>query len=360
MANRVYNRCGVNVEGMNARQAFLKCKQGTPSFEIPKVKKCVNEPPEEINVYSDGSLINTRTNSFKLAGAGVWWPNRKHSGICVRTSDQPLSEAELDLAFARQKEDGLELSVAIAGMGGSSTRAEIAAGIIAMAADCEVHMGTDSKAFMDRAKIILQMIKEQRKPKRPWSTQKDGDLWQICCEMEKIKGHNNIQISKVKGHATDKNIQDGIATLKDKRGNDRADSAADEGVTDHSDGICKISRIQAKSQHAYICFTKAVHNHILEAFYKRKYLESVENKEAGHGEQQASGKTTCKHVKIGETQYSQEVKGPGNRILTGVGNMGETMCKYKKAYNVHKFLDKCLVIPTKDGEDGISWQDLFS
>ena len=37
MANRVYNRCGVNVEGMNARQAFLKCKQGTPSFEIPKV-----------------------------------------------------------------------------------------------------------------------------------------------------------------------------------------------------------------------------------------------------------------------------------------------------------------------------------
>ena len=123
-------------------------------FEIPKVKRCKNEPPEEIKVYSNGSLINTRTNSFKLAGAGVWWPNRKDSGICVRIRDKPLSEAELDLAFASQKEEGLELSVAIAGMGGSSTRAEIAAGIIAMAADTEVHMGTDSKAFMDRAKII--------------------------------------------------------------------------------------------------------------------------------------------------------------------------------------------------------------
>ena len=188
MAHRVYTKCCINSEGMNARQAFLKCKQGTPSFEIPKVRKCHNEPPDEINVYSDGSLINTRTNSFKLAGAGVWWPNRKDSGICVRNNEPPLSEAELDLAYARRKDDGIELSVAITGMGGSSTRAEIAAGIIAMAADCEIHMGTDSKAFMDRAQIILQMIKDQRKPKRPWSTQKDCDLWKIFIEMAKIKG----------------------------------------------------------------------------------------------------------------------------------------------------------------------------
>ena len=88
----------------------------------------------------------------------------------------PLSEAELDLAYASAKNDGIELSVAVTGMGGSSTRAEIAAGIIAIAADREIHMGTDSKAFMDRANIILQMIKDQRKPKLPWSTQQDGDL----------------------------------------------------------------------------------------------------------------------------------------------------------------------------------------
>ena len=186
-ANRVYDRCTVNANGMNARQACLNVKQGTPKFEIPKVNRCTKEPPKEINVYSDGSLINTRTNSFKLAGAGVWWPNRKDSGVCVRICENPLSEAERDLAFANQKEEGLEFSVAIAGMGGSSTRAEIAAGIIAMAADIEVHMGTDSKSFMDRAMIILQMMKDQRKPKRPWSTQKDGDSWHIFCEMAKQK-----------------------------------------------------------------------------------------------------------------------------------------------------------------------------
>ena len=68
----------------------------------------------------------------------------------------------------------------------------------------------------------------------------------------------------------EKNIQDGLATLKAKRGNDRADSATDEGVKNHSDEICKLSSIQAKRQQGYIWFTKAVHNHILEAFYVRK------------------------------------------------------------------------------------------
>ena len=116
----------------------------------------------------------------------------------------PLSEAEEDLALANQKEEGLELSVAIAGMGGSSTEAEIATGIIAMAADTEVHMGIDSNSFMDRAKIIFQMIREERKPKRPWSTQTDGDLWQIFCERAKQKGPNSIKVSKAKGHANEK------------------------------------------------------------------------------------------------------------------------------------------------------------
>ena len=101
--------------------------------------------------------------------------------------EMPLSEAEEDLALANQKEEGLELSGAIVGMGGSSTRAEIAAGIIAMAADTEVHMGTDSKLFMDRAKVILQMIKDERMPKRPWTTQEDGDLWHTFCEIAKHK-----------------------------------------------------------------------------------------------------------------------------------------------------------------------------
>ena len=78
MADRVHDTYKINANLMNARQAFLNVKQGTPKIEIPKIKGCEKEAPEEINVYSDGSLISIRTNSFKLAGAGVWWPNRKN------------------------------------------------------------------------------------------------------------------------------------------------------------------------------------------------------------------------------------------------------------------------------------------
>ena len=164
----------------------------------------------------------------------------------------------------------------------------------------------------------------------------------------KTKRPNSIRHSKVKGHATEKNIQDGIATLKDKRGNDRADRAADEGVKNHTDEMCKISRIQAERQQGYIWFMKAVHNHILEAFYKRKYFESVETNEQSKDEQQTNGKTTCNHVKLREISYSQDVEKPEDRILTGVGNMGGTTCKYKNTYNVHKFLKKCPYSATKD------------
>ena len=209
----------------------------------------------------------------------------------------------------------------------SSTRAEIAAGIIAMAADCESHMGTDSKAFMDRANIILQMIKEQRKPKRLWSIQKDGDLRNLFSEMAQIKGAGSIKISKVKDHATEKNIQDGTSTVKDKIGNDRADRAADQGVKDHAGEICKLSRIQAQRQHKYMKFTKEAHSHILEAFYKRKYMESVEMKETTTDPQQTNRTTPNKFITICEIHYNQEIN-----ELTDVGNMGETMSKYKNGF----------------------------
>lgn len=117
--------------------------------------------------------------------------------------------------------------------------------------------------------------------------------------------------------------------------------------------------MQAKRQQGYICFTKTIHDHILEAFYKTKYLERVENINQAHDEQQTSATNTCKHIQIGEIPCSQELKEPENRILTGVGNMGETMCKYKNAYNVHQFLEKCPFNPTTEGEDGISWQEIF-
>ena len=175
---------------MSPRQALPNARGGTPKVVVPKIQKCELKAPEEINVYSDGSLINIKTHSFELAGAGVWWPERKE--------EQNTSEAEYFQSFQQQQQEGVALEAAIVGLGGSSTRAGIVAGMIAMAANEEVHMGTDSQSFHTRASIILQMIKNKQKPTRPWSTQKDGDLWHTFCEMATQKGPESINISKVK------------------------------------------------------------------------------------------------------------------------------------------------------------------
>ena len=42
------------------------------------------------------------------------------------------------------------------------------------------------------------MIKDQRKPKRPWSTQKDGGLWRIFSEIAQTKMLKAYKLAKSK------------------------------------------------------------------------------------------------------------------------------------------------------------------
>ena len=136
----------------NARQAFQAIKGGAVLGKIPQVMRCEQEATDKINVYSDGSLINTKTNRFSLAGAGVWWPMR-------HKREYELSDAEFYLGKDIQEEEGLSLHAAITGFGGSSTRAEIAAGIICAAASGPVHIGSDSQSFITKARDIIHLIK---------------------------------------------------------------------------------------------------------------------------------------------------------------------------------------------------------
>ena len=39
MAHGLYERCEVDKNQMNARQAFLKAEGGTPKYEIPQIKR---------------------------------------------------------------------------------------------------------------------------------------------------------------------------------------------------------------------------------------------------------------------------------------------------------------------------------
>ena len=122
----------------NSRQAFSKLKRANQGPHMPLPRPCQMNAPEEINVYTDGSWIFPLKQFLGLGGAGIWWPARN-------LVDVPLSTAEEELAHGDCNAEGVRLFTSIGGFGGSSTRTELAAGIIPISSQGPVHLGTDSE-----------------------------------------------------------------------------------------------------------------------------------------------------------------------------------------------------------------------
>ena len=140
---------GITTEGKTARQIFqlLKQKKGATSHALPN--RCLVKAPKDINVFTDGSWINNLKQYLGLGGAGIWWPKRDAMACGKQGLIRKLvSHAEQEIAYCIQKDDGAMLYTAIGGFAGSSTRAELAAGIVAIMADGPVHIGSDSKIFV--------------------------------------------------------------------------------------------------------------------------------------------------------------------------------------------------------------------
>ena len=53
------------------------------------------------------------------------------------------------------------------GFGGSSTRSEIAGGILAIASPHPTHIGTDSAAFLLKANKLHHLIQQDKTPRNP-------------------------------------------------------------------------------------------------------------------------------------------------------------------------------------------------
>ena len=60
--------------------------------------------------------------------------------------------------------------------------------------------------------------------------QTDGDLWEIAWQAIIIRGVGNQDLGKVRGHATEEDIQAGRSNHYDRQGNNRSDTNADLGV----------------------------------------------------------------------------------------------------------------------------------
>ena len=102
----------------------------------------------------------TIRRNVAIGGAGVLWPS---SHIDSYTAEQGhykkrLNDGECEIADWKQINEGLMPYAKLGGYGGSSTRSELAAGIIAIAAEGLIHLGSDSKCSIYNANKLLKEI----------------------------------------------------------------------------------------------------------------------------------------------------------------------------------------------------------
>ncbi len=213
-----------------------------------------------------------------------------------------MSKAEFELGRHEVEGGGLKIYTSLPGFGGSSTRAELGAGILAIAADGAVHIGTDSRAFKDKAEGVINLVALGKKPKKPYASQKDGDLWQIFANYVAAKGPTAIRISKVKGHATEADIEEGKVIRQHREGNDKADLAAKKGIQKHGEDFVKLAGWFATRHQRYISPIMDIHSHLIEGSVIRKQILKERETYGKRGNNHASpGGGPLKAIRVTET-----------------------------------------------------------
>ena len=83
----------------------------------------------------------------------------------------------MELSYVVQESGGVTLCTNIGGFAGSSTRTEIAAGIIAISSHGLIHIGSDSEVFVAGANHIIDCVALGGSGSKCWMIHSVGDLW---------------------------------------------------------------------------------------------------------------------------------------------------------------------------------------
>ena len=108
----------------------------------------------------------------------------------------------------------------------TAQRAEFLGAIIALQAYWPCYLGIDN---LNVAGTIGRLV-DRGSPAKPLPLGDDGDLAAIALYMIRARRQDTVRVTKVKGRATDADVDLGRVRLEDKLGNAEADAAADLGV----------------------------------------------------------------------------------------------------------------------------------
>eukprot|EP00969_Alexandrium_andersonii_P235821 10411124-Alexandrium_andersonii.AAC.1 len=150
-------------------------------------------------------------------GMGIW--------ACGVGEGFDLAPGGSDFVHRSEVQGGIEFWTHALGPMPSSTRAEVVALLLALFAPCPLKVAVDNANAVRTANRILR----RECFRRPWGLMRDGDLWQAVQDTVHRRGTQTVVVVKTKGHATQDDLDRGLVSPHDKRGNEHADILAARG-----------------------------------------------------------------------------------------------------------------------------------
>ncbi len=240
----------------NARQIIVFFRgDGVISDPRPPVEHCELPAPDAVNVFGDGGVLHPTMTHFRLGTYSVWHPQR-FTALTETEADYNLSNYHFKFRKAKNSGPGLALQGVVRGPICSSTRTELVGFINAVLAPGPVHYACDNAAVVLKGRAILQ--DPFLDPCKPWGLCRDGDLWDVLQHVIRSKNPKSIAISKVKGHATDQHVLDGLSTPLHKQGNDAGDEIATDALQFFGAGFLSLTNLCATRLTEYACFMAAL------------------------------------------------------------------------------------------------------
>ena len=134
---------------INVRQVMERSKAAEGNMEMPtRPNYCNEEPPEDKNVFSDGAVKFPNKQVLAIGGCGIWC-------LGYQLEQCGIQDANRELMHEEQWETGAAMWGHMIVPWISSTRAELAALVLAAPSANAIHIGIDNATVVNKASKLI-------------------------------------------------------------------------------------------------------------------------------------------------------------------------------------------------------------
>ena len=185
-----------------------------PDIPRPKMSRVQQRPPKGPNAYLDGTIKLPTASYMAYGGYAAMYPD---DFDCANNAPNESGAPLIDKTTIE-----IEVYIAQAGMQDgpfpSPMGVEALAALLILQAPAAIHNALDSRTVV---RIMMQIIaRMHRQYQKPWALRLHGDIFQAVQKSITLRGPLSQIFTWTKGHAIDKDVQEGRSTEKGKKCND--------------------------------------------------------------------------------------------------------------------------------------------